>query len=147
MQSSIMLFVEGSALWCQAKISLREHVRDNDVDAAIAILVRSFINSQKKSVRASLERGFRKYIACSCDFFALLLHALRSLVREAQAYDALRLNPRGLASAEKSPLLEVLVDDFEAKVCEFDGIGELEEQLNAGSALGCHCLRPVSLFL
>mmetsp|Transcript_33889 Transcript_33889/g.108425 ORF Transcript_33889/g.108425 Transcript_33889/m.108425 type:complete len:1392 (-) Transcript_33889:287-4462(-) len=44
-----------------AKMGLREYVGDDDVDAAIAILVRSFIASQQHSVRVALERGFTKY--------------------------------------------------------------------------------------
>ena len=43
-------------------MSLREHVRDDDVDAAISLLLVSFISAQKFSARKSLERGFRIYL-------------------------------------------------------------------------------------
>ncbi|EGB03633.1 hypothetical protein AURANDRAFT_33730, partial [Aureococcus anophagefferens] len=67
----------------RAKMSLREHVTDDDVDAAIATLVASFINAQKFSVRASLERGFRKFLTRTSDYFDLLFYELRSLIRDA----------------------------------------------------------------
>ena len=54
-------------------MSLREHVCDDDVNAAITMLIASFINAQKNSVRSSLERGFRKYLVYRSDFFDLLL--------------------------------------------------------------------------
>merc|ERR1711865_218764 len=99
-----------------AKMSLREHVRDDDVDAAISVLLTSFINAQKFSVRKSLERGFRKYLSRSGDFFHLLFHALRSLLREAQTYATLRAQQRGIDST--GLVLKVLKDDFEAKARE-----------------------------
>lgn len=109
----------------QAKMSLREHVCDDDVNAAITMLIASFINAQKNSVRSSLERGFRKYLVYRSDFFDLLLHALRSLIREAQIYSSLRTNRSpGLLTCRE---LEVLVTDFEAKAHEFNYQGNLEE--------------------
>ena len=93
-------------------MSLREHVRDDDVDAAISVLLTSFINAQKFSVRKSLERGFRKYLTRAGDLFHLLLHALRSLLREAQTYAALKAQQRGTPSSRM--VLKVLIEDFEA---------------------------------
>ena len=112
----------------QAKIFLREHVCDDDVDAAIALLITTFINTQKTSVRSSLGRGFRKYLAHHTDLFDLLLHALRSLMREAQTYAILRAN-KELADAPIE--FTVSVGDFEAKVHELNFLGDLEEQASA----------------
>lgn len=111
----------------QAKMSLREHVRDDDVDAAISVLLTSFINAQKFSVRKSLERGFRKYLTRAGDLFHLLLHALRSLLREAQTYAALKAQQRGTPSSRM--VLKVLIDDFEAKARELNYTGNLDECL------------------
>ena len=108
-----------------AKMSLHEHVCGEDVDAAISILVTSFINAQKFSVRSSLERGFRKFLISASDFFDLLLYALRSLVREAQTYMTLRANQRGVHLLDLE--LKVPIDDFEAKVREFNYVGDLDE--------------------
>lgn len=108
-----------------AKMSLREHVRDDDVDAAISVLLTSFINAQKFSVRKSLERGFRKYLTRAGDLFHLLLHALRSLLREAQTYAALKAQQRGTPSSHM--VLKVLIEDFEAKARELNYAGNLDE--------------------
>ena len=108
-------------------MSLREHVRDDDVDAAISVLLTSFINAQKFSVRKSLERGFRKYLTRAGDLFHLLLHALRSLLREAQTYAALKAQQRGTPSSRM--VLKELIDDFEAKARELNYAGNLDECL------------------
>ena len=107
-------------------MSLREHVRDDDVDAAISVLLTSFINAQKFSVRKSLERGFRKYLTRAGDLFHLLLHALRSLLREAQTYAALKAQQRGTPS---SRMVLKLIEDFEAKARELNYAGNLDECL------------------
>lgn len=103
-----------------AKMALREHVLDSDLDAAIAILVNSFIDAQKTSVRSSLRRGFRKYTQTPTDYFDLLLHALRALVREAQTYASFKAR----SGAPEPDHFEVLLDDLEHKAREF-GIGDL----------------------
>ena len=108
-------------------MSLHEHVCGEDVDAAISILVTSFINAQKFSVRSSLERGFRKFLTSTSDVFDLLLYVLRSLVREAQTYLTLRAHQRGVNAVELE--LKVSIDDFEAKVREFNYAGNLDEYL------------------
>ena len=107
-------------------MSLREHVRDDDVDAAISILLTSFISAQKFSVRKSLERGFRKYLTRAGDFFHLHLHALRSLLREAQTYATLKAQQRD--SHPNDSVLKVLLGDFEAKAREINYIGDLNER-------------------
>jgi len=112
-----------------AKMSLREHVRDDDVDAAISVLLTSFISAQKFSVRKSLERGFRRYLTRADDFFHLLIHALRSLLREAQTYATLRAQQRG--AYPNDLMLKVLVDDFEAKARDINYIGSLDEFYNS----------------
>ena len=43
-----------------ARMHLREYVREDDVDAAIRVMVESFIDSQKFSVRRALKKGFNK---------------------------------------------------------------------------------------
>jgi DNA replication licensing factor MCM2 len=107
-----------------AKMSLRDHVRDEDVDTAISVLLTSFISAQKFSVRKSLERGFRKYLTSAGDFFHVLFYALCSLLREAQAYAALKSQHRG---TPPNGVLKISVGDFEAKAREIDYIGSLDE--------------------
>lgn len=98
-----------------AKMALRDHVLDADLDAAIAIVLNSFIEAQKTSVRASLRRGFRKYMQTPTDYFDLLLHALRGLVREAQTYASFKAR----AGMPQPDHFEVLLDDLEHKAREF----------------------------
>ncbi|CAN0038423.1 unnamed protein product [Sphacelaria rigidula] len=64
----------------RARMHLRESVREDDVDLAIATILESFIQAQKMSVRRALRRGFRKYLADPSDFFSLLLVELQKMV-------------------------------------------------------------------
>ena len=41
---------------------LREYVNERDVDLAISMMLESFFQSQKQSVRRPLERKFRRYL-------------------------------------------------------------------------------------
>ena len=91
----------------------------------VSLLLVSFISAQKFSVRKSLERGFRIYLTRADDFFYLLHHALRSLLREAQTYATLRAQQRGNYSNDH--MLKVSVSDFEAKAREINYLGNLEE--------------------
>ena len=76
---SVMRMAESSA-----KMHLREHVRQDDVDTAIKVMLESFLQAQKASVRRQLQRSFRKYIIFGEDTGLLLMHQLRTLVQEAE---------------------------------------------------------------
>jgi len=65
-----------------AKLHLRDFVREDDMDAAIKCMLDSFIQSQKFSVRRSLAKGFRKYLATEGDKTQLLLHTLQKRFKE-----------------------------------------------------------------
>lgn len=65
-----------------AKLHLRDFVREDDMDAAIKCMLDSFIQSQKFSVRRSLAKGFRKYLATDGDKTQLLLHTLQKRFKE-----------------------------------------------------------------
>eukprot|EP00904_Undaria_pinnatifida_P012237 jgi/Undpi1/8143/HiC_scaffold_24.g10614.m1 len=101
----------------RARMHLRESVREDDVDVAIATILESFIQAQKMSVRRALRRGFRKYLADPSDFFALLLVELQKMFRDEQTYYRLR-------HSNPPESLEVEVDDLESKAGEF-GIYDL----------------------
>jgi DNA replication licensing factor MCM2 len=73
-----------------AKMHLRDHVRDDDVNAAIGVMLRSFLQAQKFSVRTSLEKGFRRYISTAADFNQLLMAELRKLLAEHLTYMSIR---------------------------------------------------------
>ncbi|RKO92165.1 MCM2/3/5 family-domain-containing protein [Blyttiomyces helicus] len=65
-----------------ARMHLRDSVRQDDVDRAISVTVKSFISSQKLSVKKQLEKSFEKYMTRDLDNFELLNHVLSELVRE-----------------------------------------------------------------
>ncbi|CAM9707302.1 unnamed protein product [Chrysoparadoxa australica] len=96
---SIMRMAEANA-----RMHLRSHVRDDDVDSAIATLLESFIQAQKFSVRRSLQRGFQKYLTQSSDFFDLLLHELQELIRIEQTYQQLKHGAPQAGCCTCSPL-------------------------------------------
>lgn len=73
-----------------AKMHMRDHVRDDDVNVAISVMLYSFLQAQKFSVRTSLERGFRKYITQTSDFNELLMAELQKLMKDAETYARLR---------------------------------------------------------
>lgn len=93
-----------------ARMHLRDHVRDDDVDTAIRVMLESFIQAQKFSVRRSLARSFRRYLTHNRDYHELLLHALQALVRDVQSYQ--RLKYRGLREPDR---IEVLCEDLEQR--------------------------------
>jgi len=59
-----------------AKMHLRDHVNDEDLNVAIKTMLESFISTQKLSVRNAMERQFQKYISHGRDKFELLLDVL-----------------------------------------------------------------------
>lgn len=69
-----------------AKIHLREHVRSDDIDNAIEMLLDSFIQSQKLSVARQLSKKFEKYKTRQTDTTQLLLHTLKKIMEERAQY-------------------------------------------------------------
>ncbi|KAL7581188.1 hypothetical protein ACA910_005976 [Epithemia clementina (nom. ined.)] len=100
-----------------AKMHLREHVRDDDMDAAIRMMLHSFIHAQKFSVRRALQRSFRKFISSSEDRAHLLLHILQDMFRKEQMYQIIRLRQRNQPE-EMLGVLEVPLEDLESRARE-----------------------------
>eukprot|EP00967_Tisochrysis_lutea_P071369 scaffold94738_cov33-Tisochrysis_lutea.AAC.1 len=71
---SIIRMAEASA-----RMHLRDNVRNDDVDLAISVLLRSVIDSQKYAVKRSMEQKFKKYMVHSADTNQLLDFELRRL--------------------------------------------------------------------
>ena len=65
-----------------AKMHLREIVRDDDVDMAISVMLESFIQSQKFSISRMIKKRFASYITYREDSNSLLLHILGKLEKE-----------------------------------------------------------------
>ncbi|ORZ37675.1 MCM2/3/5 family-domain-containing protein [Catenaria anguillulae PL171] len=66
-----------------ARMHLRDHVRPDDTDLAISVMLDSFISAQKYTVMRQLRKAFAKYIRYHRDNDELLLFTLNDLVREA----------------------------------------------------------------
>ncbi|CAE6419282.1 DNA replication licensing factor mcm2 OS=Schizosaccharomyces pombe (strain 972 / ATCC 24843) GN=mcm2 PE=1 SV=1 [Rhizoctonia solani AG-1 IB] len=96
-----------------AKMHLREYVRSDDIDRAIAVAVGSFISAQKTSIKRSLERGFRKYLTNSKDHQELLAFLLGQLVKDKVRISQLQ---HGTPPTE----VAVQVTELEARAKEHD---------------------------
>ncbi len=102
---SIMCMAEA-----HARMHLRDHVRDDDVDVGIAVLLQSFIQAQKFSLRRALEKGFCKCLHTGRDFNDLLMRELQRLVRQAQTFQQLKRHAH----------VDKITMDLEAKAYEFN---------------------------
>jgi len=71
----------------RAAMRLSEHVSSEDIDAAIAVMLASFIGTQKLSVQKSLQKKFARYTHFHRDYDQLLLEILRGIVREMHYWD------------------------------------------------------------
>ena len=100
-----------------AKMHLRDYVRDDDMDAAIRMMLESFIGAQKFSVRRSLRRSFAKFITSGEDRAYLLLHILQDMMRKEQMYQVIRLRQKN-QSEDLLETLEVPVDELESRARE-----------------------------
>lgn len=108
-----------------ARLHLCEHVRDDDINVAIAVMLESFFASQKYSLVRQLRRKFHKYVSYRKDDNELLFYVLSGLVRD---YAATQMVVRQGASASGSgsggtealKQVEVDVDDFEARAREMN---------------------------
>jgi DNA replication licensing factor MCM2 len=100
-----------------AKMHLRDYVRDDDMDAAIRMMLESFIMAQKFSVQRALRRSFAKYITNGDDRAHLLLHMLQDLFRKEQMYQIIRLRQRH-QSEEMLERLEIQLDELESRARE-----------------------------
>ena len=99
-----------------AKMHLRDYVRDDDMDASIRIMLGSFIDAQKFSVRRALKRSFVKYITTGEDRAHLLLHILQDMFRKEQMYQVIRQRQRNHTS--ELDRLEVPLDEFGGRARE-----------------------------
>lgn len=95
----------------RAKMHLRDFVRDDDVDMAIRMVLKSFIRSQKLSVRTNLERQFRSYLNFSKHSYTLLLHKLDQMVNDETWY-------RGSQDAYEQ--ISLSMADFKGKAAELN---------------------------
>jgi len=70
----------------RSKMHLRDQVNGEDVDCAIKVLLESFIETQKFSVKQQLTAEFKRYLTTATDSNTLLMHLLQKEVRSLQWY-------------------------------------------------------------
>ncbi|KAK4762911.1 hypothetical protein SAY86_008679 [Trapa natans] len=98
-----------------ARMHLRHHVTEEDLDMGIRVLLDSFISTQKFGVHKTLQKSFRKYIAFKKDYNKLLLHLLQELVKSAIYFEEIVSG-----SSSRLSYIDIKVDDLLAKAQEYE---------------------------
>ncbi|RDX62476.1 DNA replication licensing factor MCM2, partial [Mucuna pruriens] len=98
-----------------ARMHLRHHVTQEDVDMAIRVLLESFISTQKFGVQKALQKSFRKYMTFKKDYNELLLYILGELVKNALHFEEIVTG-----STSGLTYVDVKVDDLYNKAQEHD---------------------------
>ncbi|XP_027329756.1 DNA replication licensing factor MCM2 isoform X1 [Abrus precatorius] len=109
-----------------ARMHLRQHVTQEDVDMAIRVLLDSFISTQKFGVQKALQKSFRKYMTFKKDYNELLLYLLRELVKNALHFEEIVSG-----SASGLTYVDVKVDDLYNKAQEHE-IYDLKHFFSSG---------------
>ncbi|XP_077982229.1 DNA replication licensing factor mcm2-like [Glandiceps talaboti] len=73
-----------------ARMHLRDHVNEDDVNMAIRVMLESFIDTQKYSVMRSMRKNFSRYLGFRRDNNELLLFILKQLVQEQSSFHRTR---------------------------------------------------------
>ncbi|XP_065853028.1 DNA replication licensing factor MCM2 [Euphorbia lathyris] len=109
-----------------ARMHLRHHVTEEDVDMAIRVLLNSFISTQKYGVQRALQKSFRKYITYKMDYNRMLLNLLQELVNRALRFEE-------IISGSSSGLthINVKVEDLR-NMAEERGINDLNPFFSSG---------------
>ncbi|XP_072765242.1 DNA replication licensing factor Mcm2 [Anoplolepis gracilipes] len=69
-----------------AKMHLRDHVQESDMNLAIRIVLDSFVDTQKYSVMKSMRQTFQKYLSYKKDHSELLYYILRQITLDTLAF-------------------------------------------------------------
>lgn len=110
-----------------AKLHLREHVTSQDVDIAINVLIKSFLQSQKWSVRKNLERKLRRFISYDKENDEVLFHLLNKLFADKKSFMRYQRSINLLAP-DTAP--EVNLKQFESEAREHE-INDISGFLNS----------------
>lgn len=104
---------------------LRDAVEPSDVDAAIRVMLGSFLGTQKFSVQQQHRRSFARYLRGPVEFRDLLMHLLEALFRDAQRHHDL-CGPR--ADQREGELLVVPRAELEERARQHHlGAGTVDE--------------------
>ena len=102
-----------------AKMHLRGHVTNDDVDLAISVLLNSVIKSQKYAIARSMEKKFTRYLTQKKDTNQLLEFTLRKLFQHA-AHNVYARRPRGAEqwgiTLRRSPIISSGIDPHSGRL-------------------------------
>ncbi|KAK9117759.1 hypothetical protein Sjap_016706 [Stephania japonica] len=98
-----------------ARMHLRQHVTQEDVDMAIRVLLDSFISTQKFGVQKALQKSFRKYMTFKKEYNDFLLYLLRGLVRDALHFEELVNGP-----CARLNYIEVKIEELQNKAQDYE---------------------------
>ncbi|KAL0336565.1 UNVERIFIED_CONTAM: DNA replication licensing factor MCM2 [Sesamum radiatum] len=115
-----------------ARMHLRQHVTQEDVDMAIRVLLDSFISTQKFGVQKALQKSFKKYMIFKKDFNGIVLHLLRGLVK-----DALHFEEMVSGSTANLSHIDVKVEELQSKALDY-GISDLKAFFNSTEFSSAH---------
>jgi DNA replication licensing factor MCM2 len=101
-----------------AKMHLRDYVRNDDMNAAISVMLESFLVAQKFSVRKALRKAFGKFLVSEQDQNHLMLHMLSEMFRNEQMYQIIRLRQKGQEDVAAEMDLEIDLEELEGKAQE-----------------------------
>ena len=94
-----------------AKMHLREYVRDDDVNAAVAVMLNSWVNSQKYQLKNELTKRFSQFLSFKRDSNELLFYVLQNLFRDQASFLTLKYG-------EVPDTVQVAVEDLERKASD-----------------------------
>jgi DNA replication licensing factor MCM2 len=84
------------------------------LDAAIRVLLTSFVSAQKFSVLTALRRKFRKYLVSDTTNTHWLLHILQDMFHKEQMYQTLRQRQNNIRPTDNvETILQVPLDELE----------------------------------
>lgn len=108
-----------------AKMHLREHVNEDDVNMAIRIMLESFIATQKFSIMRGMRKTFSRYLAFKRDNNELLLFMLKQLAQDQMTFqrnrygseqDILEVSEKDLADKARQINIHNLATFYDSEV-------------------------------
>ncbi|KAL7135263.1 hypothetical protein ABFS83_11G081900 [Erythranthe nasuta] len=115
-----------------ARMHLRQHVTQEDVDMAIRVLLDSFISTQKFGVQKALHKSFKRYMIFKKDFNAIVLHLLRGLVKDSMHFEDIVSG-----STANLSYVDVKVEELQSKALDY-GISDLKAFFNSSEFSSAH---------
>jgi DNA replication licensing factor MCM2 len=106
-----------------ARMHLRDTVRHDDIDHAIAVTIGSFISTQKQSVQKTLQSVFEKYLTVEKDDFELLFYILADIQKE-------HINYNYYQKGNMDAPVEIDIEELEGRARE-SNIHDLQPFLNS----------------